>query len=166
MSRRLFPFAELIFFAGILASGYVIVASTNATAVPVAATARPDKQPAASEAANPAAAPAPTMAPTPAPRTRISSAKPPVPLRTDRHVTYWVEDPRKPTATSTEGAAALQTEKKAASDAAAKAMIEADGYKNVRSLARGPDGSWRGLAMRGAVEIAVILDANGRVMAD
>ena len=162
MSRRLFPFAELMLFAGILASGYVIVASTNATAIPVAATARPDKQPTASEAANPAAAPAPT----PAPRTRISSAKPPVPLRTDRHATYWVDDPQRPTAPTTGDAAALQTGKKATSDAAAKAMIEADGYKNARSLVQGPDGSWRGLAMRGTVEIAISLDAKVRVLAE
>jgi hypothetical protein len=159
MSRRLFPFAELILFAGILASGYVIVASTNATAIPVAATARPDKQPTASEAANPVLAPAPTLAA----RTRISSAKPPVPLRTDRHVTYWVEDAQRPPATAAEGALAAQ---KATSDAAAKAMIEADGYKNVRSLVQGRDGSWRGLALRGAVEIAISVDANGRVLAD
>jgi hypothetical protein len=160
MSRRLFPFAELMLFAGILASGYMIVASTNATAVPVAATARSDKQPPASQAAPPAA-----PAPSPAPPTRISSAKTPVPLRTNRHATYWVEDPKRPPA-ATEGAVAAQTEKKATSDAAAKAMIEADGYKNVSSLVQGPDGSWRGLAMRGAVEIAISIDTSGRVLAD
>jgi len=159
MSRRLFPFAELMLFAGILASGYVIVASTNATAIPVAATARSDK-PTASEAANPSA-----PAPSPAPPTRISSAKTPVPLRTNRHATYWVEDPKRPPV-ATEGAVAAQTEKRATSDAAAKAMIEADGYKNVSSLVQGPDGSWRGLAMRGAVEIAISLDTSGRVLAD
>jgi len=159
MSRRLFPFAELMLFAGILASGYVIVASTTATAIPVAATTRSDK-PTAREAANPAA-----LAPPPAPPTRISSAKPPVPLRTSRHPTYWSEDPKPPPA-ATEGAVAAQTEKRATSDAAAKAMIEADGYKNVSSLVQRPDGSWRGLAMRGAVEVAISLEADGRVLAD
>lgn len=159
MSRRLFPFAELMLFAGILASGYVIVASSNATALPVAATAWSDK-PTAREAANPAA-----LTPSPAPPARISSAKPPVPLRTNRHATYWVEDPKRPPA-ATEGAVTAQMEKRATSDAAAKAMIEADGYKNVSSLVQGPDGSWRGLAMRGAVEVAISLEANGRVLAE
>ena len=42
-------------------------------------------------------------------------------------------------------------------------MIEADGYRNVKSLAKAPDGSWRGLAMRGTVEVAVSVDDNGRV---
>ena len=161
MSRRL-PFAELILFSGILAGGYVIVAAAKSTATPVAVSARHDKQPTASEAANPASAPAPTLAPP----TRISSAMPPVPLRTSRHATYWIEDPPPPPATTTEGSVTTQTDKKATSDLAAKAMIEADGYKNVRSLVRAPDGAWRGLAMRGAVEIAISVDANGGVLAE
>jgi hypothetical protein len=45
-------------------------------------------------------------------------------------------------------------------------MIEADGYKNVRSLVQAPDGAWRGLAMRGAAEIAISVDAKGRVLAE
>ena len=162
MSRRLFPFAELILFSGILACGYVIVAAAKSTATPVAVSDRHDTQPTASEAANPASAPAPTLAPP----TRISSAKPPVPLPTSRHATYWIEDPPQLPATTTEGTVTAQTDKKATSDLAAKAMIEADGYKNVRSLVRAPDGAWRGLAMRGAVEIAISVDANGRVLAE
>jgi hypothetical protein len=162
MSRRPFPFAELILFSGILASGYVIVAAAKATATPVAASDRHDKQPTASEAANPAPTPAPTLAP----RTRFSPAKPPVPLRTSRHATYWVEDPERPTTTTMEGAVTEPTNKRVTSDATAKAMIEADGYKNVRSLVQAPDGAWRGLAMRGAAEIAISVDAKGRVLAE
>ncbi len=45
-------------------------------------------------------------------------------------------------------------------------MVEADGYKNVKSLVQAPDGAWRGLAMRGAVEMAISVDANGRVLAE
>ncbi len=90
---------------------------------------------------------------------------PPVPLPTSRHSTYWVEDQRAIAAT-TGGTVTEPTDRKATSDAAAKAMIEADGYKNVRSLVPAPDGRWRGLAMRGAVEIAISVDANGRVMAE
>jgi len=160
MGRCLFPFTELVLFAAILAGGYVIVAAAKATPVP--ASDRHDKQPTASEAANSASAPAPTLSP----RMRFSSAKPPVPLRTSRHVPYRVEEPQWPTATTTEGVVTEQTDKKVTSDATAKAMIEADGYKNVRSLVRAPDGAWRGLAMRGAVEIAISVDANGGVLAE
>jgi hypothetical protein len=162
MGRRLFPFAELILFSGILASGYMIVAAAKATATPVAVSNRHDKQPTAREAANPASDPAPILAP----RTRFSSATPPVPLRTGRHATYWVEEPQQPTAPTTEGAVTEPTDKRLTSDATAKAMVEADGYKNVRALVQAPDGVWRGLAMRGAVEIAISVDANGRVLAE
>lgn len=46
---------------------------------------------------------------------------------------------------------------------AAKAAIEADGYKDVNALARESDGTWRGKAYRGATEVQVIVDGAGRV---
>jgi hypothetical protein len=42
-------------------------------------------------------------------------------------------------------------------------IVEADGYKNVKSLAKTPDGVWRGLTLRGAVEVAISVDATGSV---
>jgi hypothetical protein len=56
-----------------------------------------------------------------------------------------------------------QTDSKVSSAAAAKAMIEADGYKNVRSVTKAPDGSWRGVGMRGTVEVALSVDSDGNV---
>jgi hypothetical protein len=153
MNRRLFPFAELMAFAGILAGGYMIVAASRATAIPVAASDSHD------------ARPAPPPAPTLALATTIASARPPVPLRVDRHASYWVGDPQPP-ATSTDAAVTEPTDKKAPADATARAMIEADGYKNVRSLVQAPGGVWRGLAMRGSVEIAISVAANGSVLAE
>ena len=44
--------------------------------------------------------------------------------------------------------------------------IELDGYKHVRALEKGPDGVWRGRAMRGRTEIAIRVDATGSVSAD
>jgi hypothetical protein len=55
---------------------------------------------------------------------------------------------------------------KAGGNTEAKAAIELDGYKNVRGLEKGPDGTWRGRAMRGRTEIAVRVDASGSVSAD
>lgn len=46
---------------------------------------------------------------------------------------------------------------------AAKAAIEADGYKDVNALARESDGTWRGKAYRGATEVQVAVDGAGRV---
>lgn len=51
-------------------------------------------------------------------------------------------------------------------DSEARRAIEFDGYKNVRGLVKGPDGSWRGRAMRGRTEIAVRVDASGNVSAE
>ena len=51
-------------------------------------------------------------------------------------------------------------------DARAKKAIEFDGYRNVGSLVKQPDGTWRGRAMRGRTEIAVRVDANGNVSAE
>ena len=51
-------------------------------------------------------------------------------------------------------------------DGQAKRAIEFDGYRNVHDLVKGPDGSWRGRAMRGRTEIAVRVDASGSVSAE
>lgn len=48
--------------------------------------------------------------------------------------------------------------------AAAQAKIAADGYSNVQGLARQPDGSWKGKAMRGGAMVDVTVDASGNVV--
>ena len=47
--------------------------------------------------------------------------------------------------------------------AAAKAAIEADGYKRVSVLAKGSGGTWRAKAYRGNTQIEVRVDSAGRV---
>jgi hypothetical protein len=49
---------------------------------------------------------------------------------------------------------------------AAKAAIEADGYKRVSVLGKGSDGTWRAKAYRGATDVRLTVDATGRVSAD
>jgi hypothetical protein len=51
----------------------------------------------------------------------------------------------------------------AAGDGAAKAAIEADGYKGVKMLRQGPNGIRYAKAMRGTTEVALTVDAGGRV---
>ena len=46
---------------------------------------------------------------------------------------------------------------------AAKAAIEADGYKGVSGLGRGTDGAWHAKAYRGTTEVQVTVDGSGRV---
>lgn len=52
------------------------------------------------------------------------------------------------------------------SETAAKAAIEADGYKNVRALARGSDGVWKATALRGQAEVQLSVELTGRVSAN
>jgi hypothetical protein len=46
---------------------------------------------------------------------------------------------------------------------AAKAALEACGYRNVRNLTRDPVGNWTAEAERGGVELAVVLQINGEI---
>ena len=48
-------------------------------------------------------------------------------------------------------------------ESAAKAAIEADGYKRVKVLRQGVNGIWYARAMRGATEVPLTVDAAGRV---
>lgn len=48
----------------------------------------------------------------------------------------------------------------------AKTAIEADGYKAVKSITPGPDGTWRARALRGKTEVVLTVDRDGRVSAD
>jgi hypothetical protein len=48
-------------------------------------------------------------------------------------------------------------------DSAAKAAIEADGYKGVKVMHKGENGLWYAKAMRGRTEVVLTVDAAGRV---
>lgn len=48
----------------------------------------------------------------------------------------------------------------------ARGAIEADGYKGVRDISPGPDGTWRARAMRGQTEVTITVDREGRVSAN
>ena len=186
MDRRLFPLAELAAFAGILAAGYAIVASDKAAALADSEgrdrqeIARPADRTAARTADREAAPPAPAGKLAPGRAAPVAAARPPVPLvLTARPLRAGQPNQEAqpgqatspPTSPPTSDGATLagavpdQASKKVSSSAAAKAMIEADGYKNVRSVTRAPDGSWRGVAMRGTVEVALSVDGDGRVTA-
>jgi hypothetical protein len=53
----------------------------------------------------------------------------------------------------------------AVSEAAAKAAIEADGYRSVRALARGSGGVWKASALRGQTEVLLSVSPTGSVSA-
>jgi hypothetical protein len=49
---------------------------------------------------------------------------------------------------------------------AAKAAVEADGYKRVTVLGKGPNGAWRAKGYRGTTEVELIVDGIGKVTMD
>ena len=49
---------------------------------------------------------------------------------------------------------------------AAKAAVEADGYKRVIVLGRGPNGTWRVKGHRGNMEVLLTVDEAGSVTLD
>jgi len=49
---------------------------------------------------------------------------------------------------------------------AAKAAIEADGYKRAGTLTKGVNGTWRAKAFRGATQVQLTVDSMGNVSAD
>ena len=69
-------------------------------------------------------------------------------------------------AASTSPSAAATAPPGTVSEAAAKAAIEADGYKGVGALARGSDGVWKATALRGQTEVQLSVGPTGRVSAN
>ena len=97
----------------------------------------------------------------------VKTFQAPVPLKVGRHDKYFDPAPAPEAASSpTPPAADVQQGWGSPNDAAARASIELDGYKNVRGLVQTPDGVWHGRAMRGRTEIAVSVDPNGNVAQD
>ena len=135
--------------SGMLASAYFIGPAPAAPAVPGAAR------------------PIPAMAvAAPKPASTIKTFQAPVPMLVSRHDKFFDVSSVSDTAAPVQTASATTDQQATASDAAARASIERDGYRNVRGLVRGPNGAWRGKAMRGGTEIAVSVDPNGNVSQD
>ena len=89
----------------------------------------------------------------------LSAQQPPIPLvRSQRAMPVVASAP--------EAARMNETARQPQDDAdktAAKAAIEADGYKGVTVFAKGADGTWRAKAYRGKTEVQLTVDGAGRV---
>ena len=159
-------FAAFGLAVGLLGVGYLLApapgASTTLPQQPKVASAGPAKPVATLVASRP---PVPLVTPP-----RPSSYTPPIETA-DKSPTgdkpAAVDKPAKPNEPSIAALLADQPSDSPSGDGAlAKRAIEFDGYRNVRALAKGPDGMWHGRAMRGRAEIAVRVDAGGNVSAE
>lgn len=85
----------------------------------------------------------------------------PVPLVRSSRTTYEPPKPKEAQAVDPEAQAQDEVDRKAA-----KAAIEADGYKRVTILSKRGNGSWRAKAYRGNTEVQLTVDSAGGVSAD
>jgi hypothetical protein len=120
-----------------------------------------------SPASPPAKAPVMAQAEAPAPRPDISQApaasalvarQAPVPMPVRSRASFL------PPAGVPEPAPEIAL--RGTSEAAARAAIEADGYKKVRIVGKAADGTWQARAFRGATEVALRVDAQGNMTGD
>jgi hypothetical protein len=104
---------------------------------------------------------------------KLEMRRAPVPLvreimPTPRPAGPAVEPASRPPTAAAEPTGAAGAEEPPAHDAllaeaAAKAAVEADGYKQVTVLGPGPSGTWRVKAHRGGTEVVVTVDGAGSV---
>ena len=100
----------------------------------------------------------------------VEARKPPVPLQTKSRAPVNLPAVEAKATEAKPGDAVNPQEAAASSDgfneAAAKAAIEADGYKGVRILRKDVNGVWRATGMRGQTVVLLMVDAKGSVSAE
>jgi hypothetical protein len=97
-------------------------------------------------------------------RNVLEARRAPVPLV--RTVRRSLAPPTSPDAPIPEAEQKAQDEEKAQDDLdrkAAKAAVEADGYKRATVVGKGSNGTWRAKAYRGTTEVQLTVDGTGRV---
>lgn len=164
MKFRIFAFS-IAATAASVASAHMLV--PNSAAVGASSRHETPSQPALQSHAQPPSQPITgpaEIAPAPVPKRSAASTstRPPVPLLVSRKPTF-VPPPGAEDAPAPVDKAAAPVD---GTETMARAAIEADGYKAVRSLSRGSDGLWHAKALRGATEVALSVDRDGRVSAD
>jgi len=150
--------AAIFLLLGIIWGAHIVTQAPGATASPLAAG---EAEKAQRTKAQPSVVVLPVQAPVSTARTAVI-ARPPVPLLlSPRPAIKKAEGDM----ASPQAAASDASQTNPQPDSFAKAAIEQDGYKGVRSITKGSNGSWRATAMRGTTEVILRVDANGNVSA-
>ena len=145
--------AVAILLVGATAGAHMIAPAPGANASPPVASEARKAQPVAIATRVPE--PVPTAQPAPI-------AKPPVPLRLSARPAVKRAEGEM---ASPQVAASDVSQTSPQNESFAKAAIEQDGYKSVRGIAKGPNGSWRATALRSTTEVVLSVDATGKVSA-
>ena len=150
--------AAIFLLLGIVWGAHIITQAPGATASPLVASEAEEARPAKVQAA--VVVPS---APAPVSTARTAAiTRPPVPLLLSPRPAIKKAGSE---TTLPETVASDTSQTNPQSNSFAKAAIEQDGYKGVRSITKGPNGSWRATAMRGTTEVILRVDANGNVSA-
>jgi hypothetical protein len=151
MKKRSFLIIAVAMTAAGVASAFALGPQEPAARdLPMPAVAKP---PAAVSAA-PAPAPAPVVK-----TASVEARRPPVPLLMKPRPTI---EPPIYDADAVGPEVPVRTGE-ASGESAAKAAIEADGYKRAKVVRQGDNGIWYAKAMRGTTEVSLTVDAGGRV---
>ena len=138
------------------------------TSAPVPAQPSPREKPAAATEPPVVAAAAPVPAPSRSPpvqRASVDVRQAPVPVQPKPRapvVSAW-DYPNEIYAKAQALVALVPAPSERSGENAARAAIEADGYKGVQELRRGDNGVWHAKAFRGRTEVRLIVDARGAV---
>ena len=101
----------------------------------------------------------------------VDTTRPPVPLKVNHRAPLGPEALKPDATTESPGGgqtteAAPPSEQVSDAEKAAKAAIEADGYRGVQILSQGGNGVWKASALRGRTRIVVNVDAAGNVFTE
>jgi hypothetical protein len=147
MKRGVFVFAVTMTVAGVASAlGFAPVAQAPR---PAQVASRPPSEPIVSLAA--------------APKSTLEARQAPVPLVLKTRTSVALPDFDSAAPASAPAAEAKANE---GDGGAAKAAVEADGYKNVKVLRKGANGLWYAEALRGKTKVLLTVDSQGNVAAE
>ena len=114
-------------------------------------------------ASRPAPAPAVAVAASTPAKSTLEARQAPVPLVLKTRTSVALPDFDSPAPASAPAAEAKANE---GDGGAAKAAVEADGYKSVKVLRKGANGLWYAEALRGKTKVLLTVDSQGNVAAE
>jgi hypothetical protein len=160
VKRGIFTLVAVMLIAG--AAGASIATRHSEGSKPYLLSMNTAPQPAADRPSEPRPTAVAKSAPVDSPKPSVEPLQAPVPLLLKPRQAVKPTSDTAGTPTGDSETVASPVAPDTAGETAARAAIEADGYKSVRILSKG-DGVWRAKALRGKTEVLLIVDSQGSV---